>query len=212
MAAWCISFNMYHWTEVATSLFPMDPDLPPKPQVLFSAVELGIIDLLAQESKHYCPNLPTSSSTVRGLRRGLTGVQVAEGIRMMTPLGSDEPQQSSDPAAASPGGGGHRDSEASFPGAVSAGEDSVALNAKTDAVVRLLDACVAVGLLVSVEADEGDTPVRDGELGCSALTPSSAGMPSPPHDDQRRYSLTEVSERYLTSASPTSLSGTLEDI
>ena len=212
------------WTEIAISLFPTGPDLPLKSQVLFSAVELGIIDLLAQESKHYCPNSPTtgSSNTARGLRRGLTGVQVAEGIRMMTPLGGDEHHQpsssypaaarmmtlGSDPAAASPGGGGHRDTESSSPGANSAGEESVEPDAKVDAVVRLLDACVAVGLLVAVKADDGDAPAGEGEQG-SASNPSSAGMTSP-HLNQRRYTLTEVSEQYLTSASPTSLSGALE--
>ena len=184
-------------------------------QVLFSAVELGIIDLLAQAGG--------------GPSGGLTGEQVAQGIQLMG--GS-----SSSSGGRAEGGG----VVAPTPAPATAEPLS-----NVDSVRRLLDACVAVGIVAvvaPVAADSGDggagvpSPHRDegdgvggktdqrdgasatatplngrshgggneiGGIGASTLAPEPMTLQRRP----RRYRLTPVSERYLTSGSTSSLAG-----
>lgn len=171
------------------------------PQVLFSAVELGIIDLLAQAGG--------------GPSGGLTGEQVAEAMRLMR-------------------------------GSVTATTGGSEPLSNEDSVCRLLDACVAVGLVAVVPpganvwgggtgapppllgGGDGGTAVetdgRDGGSGATQVPPkgSSSGsgsaargvagafplVPEPIVQHRpRRYRLAPVSEQYLTSSSTASLAG-----
>ena len=181
-------------------------------QVLFSAVELGIIDLLAQAGG--------------GPSGGLTGEQVAQGIQLMGGSSSGSRAE---------GGGVGTPAPAPATEPLS-NVDSVSrlLDACVAVGLVAVVAPVADGLgddRVGVPSPQrdggagvgGDTDQRDGAsavatplngrsrgggneiggIGASTLAPEPMTLQRRP----RRYRLTPVSERYLTSGSTSSLAG-----
>ena len=181
-------------------------------QVLFSAVELGIIDLLAQAGG--------------GPNGGLTGEQVAQGIQLMG--GSS--------GSSSSGGGVVAPTPAPATAEPLSNVDSVRRLLDACVAVGIVAVVAPVAAdsgdggagVPSPHRDEGDgvggkTDQRDGASGTAAPlngsshgggngTGSAGASPLAPKPmalqrRPRRYCLTPVSERYLTSGSVSSLAG-----
>ena len=161
--------------------------------MLFSAVELGVIDLLAHAGPPPSADASAPTGAAGGSSRGLTGAEVHRGIRMMAD------RSPSEQASLLPGGEQRGDVPIQA-------VESLPEDVKIDAVARLLDACVALGLLSAEDgfvdgiADEADKARARGGKDEESLRQRRW---------QRRYSLTTVSRQYLTGDSPTSLSGEL---